>query len=373
MIKLAVIGAGRMGGLHAKNILKGRVKGGKLAAICDIAPEVLKKYSQYPDVKTYQSVDELLSAHVVDAVIIATPHYAHPDIAVKCLKAGLHILVEKPIAVTVGEAEMVIKEADKHPNQVFSMMFNQRTNKMYKRAKEIISCGDLGEIKRADYIVTDWYRSQAYYDQGGWRASWSGEGGGALINQCVHQLDILQWLIGMPESVYAECETRGRKITVENEVTAIFRYSSGTKATFRAATNELWGTNRLEISGEKGKLIIGRARMKYVKLNKSEPEVNRDNKKGYGFTGAKTSRCGYGYIRAFRDITIGQQVRIIRDFVNAISEGKPLIAPGSEGIKALSLINAIYLSADRGKSVDLPLNNKEYDDSINIKIKEERN
>lgn len=371
MIRLSVIGVGRMGGMHAKNIYKRRVQGACLAAVCDIDTKKFEYYNKDNKVLKFQSVDELIQSQSIDAVIIATPHYSHVEIAKKCLAAGLNVLVEKPISVSYGEAYELNKFAKKYSNQVFAIMYNQRTNRMYSKAKELIESGALGEIRRANFIITDWYRSQAYYNQGGWRASWSGEGGGALINQCVHQLDILQWLIGMPEKIIAKCNTRNRNITVENEVIAMFEYPNKVFASFTAATNELRGINRLEIAGSKGRIMIGTAKMKYIAFKKSEQEVNATTKYGYGWVKSKTKRYYYGFSNAIKDLTIGQQINIVKNFVNAINGKEELISRAEEGINGLSLINGIYLSDYLNGEVSLPIDSNTYDKFLEDKVSNE--
>ncbi len=373
MVNFAVVGIGRMGGLHAKNLAKKNVKNARLVAICDIDNEKIEKFQgKFGNIKAYSSHKDLLQDKNVDVVIVAVPHYGHVDIAIDCLRAGKHLLVEKPIAVQVSEGERLLAEYAKHKELVFSMMYNQRTNRMYKRAKEIIERGELGEIRRVDFIITNWYRSSSYYNQGGWRASWSGEGGGALINQCIHQLDILQWLVGMPNKITAKCNTRNRDITVENEVIAIFEYPNNMTCSFTARTNELIGVNRLEIAGDKGRIVISTASMKYYKFARSEQEVNATTKNGlYGFVRYKKKKYIYGFRNAINDVTKGQQINIIRNLTNVIEGKAELIAPATEGTKALELINSIYLSNQLNKPVDLPIDNMVYNKILEGLIAEE--
>lgn len=362
MINYAVIGIGRMGGRHAKNLALGRARGAVLKAVCDLDTQKTEKFiKRFPSVKGYSCYKDMLSKEKLDAVIIATPHYAHVPIAVDALKSGVSVLTEKPAAVTVSEAQRLIEESRRHDNLLCGVMYNQRTNRMYKKAKEIIDSGALGEIKRIDLIVTDWYRSQYYYGMGGWRASWNGEGGGLLINQCVHQLDILQWLVGMPEALTAWAAAKNRQITVENDVTAVMEYGSGVRCCFSASGHELKGTNRLEIAADKGKIVIDKYKMRYYKFKKSEREVNETTKRGYGFTTAKVKRFNYGFFNALHDLIIGQQLNIIKNFTAALEGKDALIAPCSEGVKALSIINGIYLSAYAGKKVSFPLDGGEID------------
>jgi predicted dehydrogenase len=376
IVRYGIVGVGRMGSIHARNLAKGFVKGAMLAAVCDSDTTKLNKIqSHWPDIAVYEDYAKMFSEGGLDAVVVATPHYSHVQIVIAALQAGLHVLSEKPASVTVSEAQRAIDEARKHPELAYGIMYNQRTNRMYAYAKKLLEQNALGDIKRITLTVTDWYRSQFYYDMGGWRASWKGEGGGLLINQCVHQLDILQWLVGMPEGLTAWAETRNRKITVENDVVAVMDYKNGAKCVFTAIGHELKGSNLLEIAGDKGKITIGKFKMRYLRFAKSETEVNATTKRGYGFTTAKKKTLTYGIGNALNELHCwGQQVNILRDFTSHLRFGTPLLAPGEEGIKALSIINAIYLSAYTGnRRISFPVDPSEYDQLlISLKAKENR-
>lgn len=372
---IAVIGIGRMGAVHARNLVKKKIKGATLAAVCDTDGDKLDKFSaKYPHIPVFQDRKKMFESVKLDGVIVATPHYSHIEIVKDALKEGINVLSEKPVAVTVSDALGGIRESEKYPDVIYAVMFNQRTNRMYKKAKEIISDGRLGSLRRANLIVTNWYRSQHYYDLGDWRASYTGEGGGLLINQCVHQLDILQWLIGMPEKITAECKTVNRNISVENDVTAVMNYSAGYNCVFTASGHELSGTNRLEISGDNGRIVIGKFFMTYKKFRESEPQVNERTKYGYGNTGVKTRIYSYGLINLVREsLRFGQQANVLDRFVAAINKKAEPVAYGREGINALSIINAIYLSAYNKGSVLLPLNPEEYDKCLASLIESEKN
>ncbi len=376
MERLAVIGIGRMGGRHARNILKGVVKNASLAAVCDTDEKVLDAFCAKYKVKGYTDRVKMLEEVKPDGVIIATPHYAHVEIAKDCLVRDIDFLIEKPVSVTVKEAQSLKELLDKKPQVIGAMMLNQRTNRMYKRAKELIEAGKIGAVKRVNFIVTDWYRSQYYYNMGGWRASWSGEGGGTLINQCVHQLDIWQWLVGMPEKIYAVCKTVGRDISTENDVTAIMSYE-GFEGVFTASTHELPGTNRLEIAGENGKIVIDKRKMRYYLNKYPEPVVNKRAKRDYGNREDKKRKMrtySYGLLRLIYDGINGQQARVLNNFVEVIKtrDKSRLIADISEGIKGLTIINAINMSAWKNSQVKVPVDNDEYVAALNLKIAEEK-
>ena len=374
MADFAVIGIGRMGSCHAKNLFSGRMKGSRLVAVCDIDREKVDTFcKKHPSVKGFYDHKSLIESNVAQAVMIAVPHYFHGEIAKDCLASGLHTIIEKPITVTTKEAKELIAVASAHPECYFGMMFNQRTNRMYRKAKELIESGAIGTVQRANYVITDWYRSQAYYDQGGWRASWSGEGGGTLINQCVHQLDLIQWLLGMPERITASCKTVGRNISTENDLYAVFGYKDF-DCYFCASTHELPGENRFTIVGTKGTIVIKSWKMTYTLLDKTEIEVNAETKHGYGNTGRHTHSYSYGPIRKIIDLIYGQQWRVIEAFGKAIDKKDPsaLIARGEEGLRSLTLINGVYLSNWTKKTVDLPFDDEKYAQLLAEKADAER-
>ncbi len=370
MINVAVIGIGRMGSVHARNLASGLVGDAVLKAVCDIDSTKLNDFgTRFKDIALIKDYKELCAIDI-DAVIIATPHYSHGEIATFFLERGVHVLSEKPQCVSVRESRK-INEVAKRSTVLYGIMYNQRTNPVYERAKEIIESGLLGTFKRVEMVVTHWYRSQAYYDQGGWRASWKGEGGGLLINQCVHQLDILCWLVGMPKSITSYLKTVNRDITVENDVIAFFEYD-GFSGVFIASGHELYGTNRLEIVGVKGKIIIDDYNLTFIQYKESEIEVNKNAKEGYGETEATIEKLSYEGEYRLRDEKFGQQLRVVEAFVSAISFGTPLVARGEEGENALSLINGIYASHYLNKKIALPLDGEEYDKLLEDLKRKER-
>ena len=373
MINYLVVGIGRMGSIHANNLYVGHSKNGRLVAVCDIDEVKLSKFAvSHPNISTFGNYKDVLSSIKIDAVIVAVPHYFHGEIIEYFFRAGIHVLTEKPECVSVLEARKINNTA-KECNSLFGIMYNQRTNPIYKRAKEIISLGLLGDLRRVSMTVTHWYRSQFYYDQGGWRATWQGEGGGILINQCVHQLDLMQWIVGMPKKIRATCRTVNRNITVENDVTAFFEFDNGATGVFIASGHELQGTNRLEIVGNKGKIVIDGFKLSFFQYTHSENEVNACVTEGYGATDFIVEElCYEGAYRA-RDEKYGQQLRVVDQFTKAIENGEKPVAYGIEGINALSIINGIYLSHYKDKMVELPLDAKEYDDMLNeLKVKEQK-
>ena len=358
MIKFAVIGIGRMGFRHAYNLYMHHVAGAKLVAVCDISPEARKKAERFKGVGIYEDYKEMCAKEKLDAVLIATPHYAHPEIAKYTIQKSINTLIEKPVSVTTKDAKELIQCAGKFPDIKVGVSFNQRSNRMYKYAKKLISSGKMGEIQRVNFTVTHWYRSQAYYDQGGWRATYVGEGGGCLINQCVHQIDALINIIGMPNSVNSIMHTRDRNIAVENDVTALLKYDNF-ECVFTASTHEIKGTNCLEIACDKGKLVIGPRIMKIYR-HKSQKEVNATTKFGYGATPSFKSYKTYGFFTGLRDLYVGQQVRAIRAFVKEINGKGKQFATLEDGLNTMEIINGIYLSSWTEKEVQLPIDDEQY-------------
>lgn len=362
-VKVGIIGVGNIGSAHAKCIADGKVKGMVLSALCDINPEKKTSLCEvYPDIPFFSDYKKLLESGIVDAVIVSTPHKFHIDIAKEALSSGLHVLVEKPVDITVSKAKEINLLASK-TEKIFAIMFNQRTNSLFRKAREIVKSGALGELKRSVWIITNWYRSQNYYDSGDWRATWSGEGGGVLLNQAPHQLDLWQWICGMPTEINAMCDiAKYHHIEVEDDVTITARYENGATGVFITSTGEYPGTNRLEISGDKGKIVLENGTLKWWRLKDCEREVcfNSDS---------NSPKIETEYLEFKEEAPEPAHRGILQNFTNAILYGEELISPGTDGIYELSISNAAYLSAHKKAPVTLPLNSSEFDSFLNNKIK----
>lgn len=363
-VKVGIIGVGNIGSAHAKCIADGKVRGMSLSAICDINSDKKASLSEaYPDMPFFTDYKELLKSGIVDAVIVSTPHKFHVDIAKEALSAGLHVLVEKPIDITVSKAKEINLLASKS-NKIFAIMFNQRTNSLFSKAREIVKSGALGELKRSVWIVTNWYRSQHYYDSGEWRATWLGEGGGVLLNQAPHQLDLWQWICGMPSEITAMCDiAKYHHIEVEDDVTITARYANGATGVFITSTGEYPGTNRLEISGDKGKIVLENSALKWWRLKDCEREIcfNSDS---------NSPRIETEYLEFKEETPEPAHRGILQNFTNAILYGEELLSPGTDGICELSISNAAYLSANTKAPVTLPFDTAEFDKFIKKKIKD---
>ncbi|SDL87465.1 Gfo/Idh/MocA family protein [Sediminibacillus halophilus] len=363
-VRIGIIGVGNMGSAHAKYLQENTVQGAKLTAVLDTNEERARWLESQlkEEISVYSEEDAFFDSGLVDAVLIATPHYQHSRLAITAFHRGLHVLCEKPAGVYTSQVREMNRAAEES-GKVFSMMFNQRTNPLYQKLRDVILSGEIGEIRRINWIITNWYRSQSYYDSGGWRATWAGEGGGVLINQCPHQLDLWQWMTGMmPERVRAFCYFgKHRDIEVEDEVTAFAEYDNGATGVFITTTGEAPGTNRLEIAGERGKLVVEDGRLQFWRLRVPEPEFNRTYKGGFG-----SPECWEVEIPVTGEETAHRG--ITQNFINAILKGEPLLAPGTEGIKGLTLSNAMHMSAWQDDWVNLPLDEEAYYKILKEKI-----
>ncbi len=348
-VRLGIIGVGNMGFAHAKAITEGNCPRVTLSCIADTDPSRLAFVKErLPDeVKCYADAQSLLNAHDCDAVLIATPHGFHPPIAIDAFAQGYHVMCEKPAGITACAVREMNRAAERS-GKIFGIMFNQRTNPRYRAIRTLIASGKLGTLRRSVWIITDWYRTQAYYDSGSWRATWAGEGGGILLNQCPHQLDLMQWICGLPEQVDAEMDFgRYHKIEVEDEVSVRMRYPNGASGVFIASTGDPLGVNRLEITLSKGKILCENGTLRAWMLEKDETEYIRTQEIPYlaqepheitlDLPDENTQHCG-----------------ILNNFADAILSGAPLIAPGYEGIKSLCLSNAMHLSAWTNRPITLP-------------------
>jgi len=355
MLKLGIIGVGNIGSSHVNNVRSGSCPEVVITAVAD-RRESRRAWARenLPGVQIFNEGSELIASGACEAVLIATPHYQHPTLAVEAFRHGLHVLCEKPAGVYTLQVREMIAAADEHPELVFGMMFNQRTNCVYRRMKEMIDSGEIGTLKRMSWIVTDWYRTQFYYDSGAWRATWAGEGGGVLLNQCPHQLDLLQWLCGLPETVHAFChEGKWHDVEVEDDVTAYMTFPGGATGVFITTTGDAPGTNRLEITGTKGKLVCEHDVLTFEKLAVDEREWCVTCKEGF-----RKPDCER--ITVETDGKNPQHVGVLNAFAGAIAGGQPLVADGREGINGLMLSNAMHLSAWTGETVSLPIDEEKF-------------
>ncbi|MBE7050638.1 MAG: Gfo/Idh/MocA family oxidoreductase [Ruminococcaceae bacterium] len=366
-IRLGIIGFGNMGTTHAKNVWSGNVPEMELSAICDILPQRLDVARKlYPEVPLYDNATDLYKSGKCDLVLIAVPHYDHSSLAIEAFENGLNVITEKPAGVYTKQV-IEMNEAAKCSNKLFGIMYNQRTNPMYQKIRQMVQSGELGHIKRISWIITDWYRPQSYHDSCAWRSTWKTEGGGALINQNPHQLDLWQWMFGMPDRITSHVSFgKYYDIEVEDDVTAYFEYDNGTTGTYITSTGEAPGTNRLEIACDMGKIVVEDGKMIFYRNVISEREFNKT------FTGV------FGSPECWKcELPVSgsgeQHVGILKDVAKSLLKGTPLLAPGIEGINGLTISNAIHLSAWADKTVDVK--NFPHDEFYSIlcdKIKESK-
>ena len=362
-VRLGVIGIGNMGSEHCRMITGGKCPETELTAVADLREDrrAWARKTLPESVRVFGDGLELIASGACDAVLIAVPHFRHEPLAVAALEAGLHVLCEKPAAVQADRAERMIRAARK-AGKTLTFMFNQRTNCVYRAMKALLESGEMGAVKRMNWIITDWYRTQKYYDSGSWRATWAGEGGGVLLNQCPHQLDLLIWLCGMPSAVTARCEEgKWHHIEVEDDVTACLEFPNGATGVFVASTGDLPGTNRLEIDCELGKMVCedGQVRVWRLKANERETCFASDNP----------------WYREEAEVSVletdgenPQHAGVINAFAAHLLRGEKPVAEAEDGLRALELSNAIHLSGWTGKREEIPVSREEFNRELEKRI-----
>ena len=358
-VRVGIIGIGNMGSGHAKNILAGKVNGMVLTAVADVKEERQNWANENLEgVKVFSTASELMDSGLVDAVIIATPHYDHPGLVKEALSKGLHAMSEKPAGVYT-KAVRELNEYAAKCDKIFAIMFNQRTNCVYRKMKEIVESGEMGAIRRTNWLITDWFRSQSYYDSGAWRATWGGEGGGVLLNQCPHNLDLWQWICGMPSKVRAFTHNgKWHDIEVEDDVTAYVEYPNGATGVFITTTSDCPGTNRLEIDLDGGQLICDGSKLIMKKLSMDINEFHKTYKGGFG--GPEVTE-----IEVETDGLNPQHVGVLQQFTDKILGRGELVAGGEEGINGLTISNAMHLSSWLDETITLPIDEDKFLEELN--------
>jgi len=347
-IRLGILGVGNIGRDHVKRVVGGECPEIELAAVCDLKPDRLAFARELAGeaLPVFTSAEAMMDSGLIDSVLVSVPHYDHPKFAIMAMEKGLHVLIEKPAGVYTKQVLEMNECAKKHDVK-FGIMMNQRTNCIYRKMREIVQSGELGEIRRTNWLITNWYRSQAYYDSGDWRATWSGEGGGVLLNQCPHNLDLWQWICGMPKTVRAHLHYgKWHDIEVEDDVSAYVEYENGATGMFITSTGDCPGTNRFEITLDKGKLIAEGDTLTMWRSEISEQEFSATNKNPFG-------SMKFSVTRVETDGKNPQHAGVMNAFASAILHGTPLVAEGIEGICGLSISNAMHLSSFTDSTVDL--------------------
>ena len=366
-VRLGIIGIGNMGSGHLKNILEGKVPEMEVTAVADRQEgrRAWAKENLPESVVIFEEGTDLIAAGVCDGVLIAVPHYQHPELTIDAMNHGLHVMCEKPAGVYTKQVREM-NDAAKKCDRVFGMMFNQRTNCIYRKMHELVTSGELGAIKRVNWIVTDWYRTQSYYDSGSWRATWDGEGGGVLLNQCPHNMDLIQWICGMPSKVQAFCHNgKWHDIEVEDDVTAYLEYPNGATGVFVTTTADAPGTNRFEITLEMGKLVCENGKLMLHKLSENERTFCKTAEGGFD-----TPECTVTEVET--DGENEQHVGVLKAFAGRILHGTPLVAEGLEGINGLTLSNAMHLSSWLKREVEIPFDEDLFLEELNKRRRESR-
>ena len=351
-VRLGIVGLGNMGKAHLSNIRAGKVPGLKVTALCE-------SVGTLPDLQgdeaSFTDVSAMINSGKIDAILICTPHFSHTTIGIEALTAGLHVLVEKPISVHKADCERLIA-AHKDKTKIFAAMFNMRTNACFKKVKDLIDSGEIGAVRRVHWEVTNWFRTNYYYATGGWRGTWKGEGGGVLMNQCPHNLDLFQWMFGMPQRVRGFCQFgRFHQIEVEDDVTAVLQYDNGTTATFVTSTGEAPGRNVLEISAEQGRITVTDGAKIHFQRNR-QPMSKFCMEAEAAFAMPESWHMDIPV-----DASGGQHVEILQNFTNAIIKGETLLSPAEQGIYSVELANAILLSTWQDKTIELPMSSADYE------------
>ena len=361
-IRLGIIGMGNIGKYHAEYLRNGKINRCELVAVCDanVAP-----LEQFKPLKIFGDGGQLIQSGAVDAVIIATPHFQHTTLGIAALENGVHAMVEKPISSHKADAERLIAAHKKHSKIIFAGMFQLRTEPRYLKIQKLIK-EDLGEIVRVNWINTDWFRTEAYYASSGWRATWKGEGGGVLLNQCLHNLDTLQWLCGMPARARGFCQIgRFHQIEVEDNVTVYLEWANGATGTFISSTGETPGTNRFEIVGTRGTLVLENNKLTLTRNEADMLEFSKTAKQGFVKPGSRTEEIAFENAAA-------PHATMVQNFVNAILDGAPLIAPGEEGINSVELANVMIYSSLLGQTMELPMDGAAWEKKLNQLIAESK-
>ena len=377
-LRYGIIGFGAQGGAYANFLAAGKVEKGTLGAICDTDPSKKAAVQEkHPDVPFFDNYIEMMESGKVDAIITCVPHYLHPEMGIEALKRDVHALLEKPAGVYTKQVRELNEYALTKPEVAFGIMFNQRMNPLYQKIKDVVASGDIGDIRRTNWIITTWWRPQGYYNQSAWRATWGGEGGGVLVNQAPHQLDLWQWICGMPVKVYSKCKFGFRRdIATEDEVTAMVEYENGATGVFVTCTHDIMGTDRLEILGDKGKIIVEGSKkiiIRRLKTPEREMSENMDMSDVMRiFMGGSMTDVYDEEVIEIPDQWGTQHCLVMDNFADHVLNGTPLVASGQEGIKGVTLANAIHLSTWLGKEVELPFDEDLFLSELNKRVEEEK-
>ena len=383
-IRFGIIGYGVQGKLYA-SILSGRAESGSLkikkpakcclTAISSRSGSAGEDYKDNQEITVFTDWKELIDSGRCDAVILTVPHFQHTEMAIYAMERNLPVLCEKPAAIRASDVEKMIAVSKQHPSAAFGLILNQRTNPVFRKIKEAVASGELGEIRRSNWIINSWWRPDSYYRSSPWRGTWQGEGGGVLVNQAPHQLDLWGWICGVPETVFAICkEGCHRDITVENDVTILTEYGNGATGSFITCTHDPLGTNRLEIDCSRGKIVVeDNKKATIVRFAKEESEWNRtlDVKTFSGLLYQNPEEL-FKKEEFSESLPMGQEyVLIFENFAAHIEHGEPLIAPGADGLFSVQLANAAQLASAKRQQLEFPCSTKEFNEYLKMRMEQE--
>lgn len=364
-LRLGLIGIGNIGRHHAEYLLAGKVGRCELRAVCAPNPVKLEPWKER-GLTVWTDAGAMMRSGTIDAVLIATPHYQHTNLGIEALEAGLHVMVEKPISAHKADAERLLKCAAQHPKQILAGMFQLRVEPRYTRIRELLESGRIGKLQRVSWLITDWFRTDAYYSSGGWRATWRGEGGGVLLNQCLHNLDVLSWILGMPSSVRGFAQLgRWHNIEVEDQVTAYLEWSHGATGVFITSTGEAPGTNRLELAGSKGRLVLENNKLTFLENETDALEWSRTATVGFSKPVVTEHDLPFENHPA-------PHAALMDNFVAAVLDGAPLIAPGADGMHSVELANSMVYSSILGQSIQMPLDGAAWEAELQRRVRDSR-
>ena len=340
MLKFALVGCGRIAKRHSELLGFDQIKGAKLVAVCDnVVDKAIKIAGQF-GISSYEDMDEMMISESIDVVVVLTPSGLHAEHVVNLSKYGKHIMVEKPMALTIEDTEDMISACDVNHIKLFVIKQN-RFNVPVIKLKETLDSGRFGKLTLGTVRVR-WARHQAYYDQDSWRGTWSMDGG-VLTNQASHHVDMLEWMIGDVESVFAKISTALADVETEDTAIVTLKFKSGAlgiiEATTAARPTNLEGS--ISILGENGTVVVGGVAVNEMQTWTFEDKQDGDSDVLEKFSVNPPNVYGFGHQAYYEHV------------VNCIESGSANLVDGLQGRKSIELISAIYESAETGKEVFL--------------------
>lgn len=364
-IRIGIIGFGKHGSHYVRRYLETDIcKEVELTAIAEnnsVRLDWAKKHLE--NVAFFDDAIKMLDSGLIDACQIVVPHPDHYFYIKECFKRGIHVLCEKPLCVYADEARSIIEEHQKHYSDlVFGVMLNQRQNPLFRKLKELLDNKTYGTILRADWTITNWYRNQVYFDESYWHATWIGEAGGLMMNQAIHQLDLWQWLFGLPDRVYAKLGYgKGHDIETDDEASIFFEYNDGVVGTFTASTNDFSGSNCLKIRTDQALLIIENKKITVKEIKRESASAMHNYQLMYEKPALIETEIKI-------EGTDPKHEGVVNEFTSAIINKTPLETDGAQGLNSIILANAIYLSSFLNKEIEIPCDEKLYREEFSKRI-----